>query len=122
MLKREKTNTPLQALVLLNSDQFVEAQRVIAEKLLRQIPTDESARCAAAFRMLTSRTPTDTETAIMVKMLARQREHFQKNSKEATDLRANGEHPPDASLDPVETAATAMLVRTLMSHAESMNR
>lgn len=121
-LKREKTNTPLQALILLNSEQFVEAQRVIAERLLKQFPADVSARCATAFRLLTSRMPTEKETGIMVKMLASQRDHFQKNPKEATDLRANGEHPPDAALDPVEAAATAMLVRALMSHAESINR
>lgn len=121
-LKREKTNSPIQALVLLNSEQFVEAQRVIAEKLIHEIPSDESARCAAAFRLFTSRTPTANEVAIMLKILGREREHFQKNPKEATDLRANGDHPPDGNLDPVETAATAMLVRTLMSHAESINR
>ncbi len=120
-LKREKTNSPLQALVLLNSEQFVEAQRVIAENVLRKFP-DETARCAAAFRIMTSRLPTDAETAIMVKLLRRQREYYQKNYQESVNLRTNGDNPPDGALNPVEVAATAMLVRTLMSHAESINR
>src|SRR5205085_9187916 len=53
--RRERTATPLQALVLLNDPQFVEAAPVLAEKLMHEDPTDVEARLRVAFRILTSR-------------------------------------------------------------------
>ena len=57
-VRRECTNTPLQALTLMNNPQFVEACRVLAEKLLRDHPNDAEACIAKSFRLWTSRTPT----------------------------------------------------------------
>jgi len=57
--RRERTATPLQALVLLNDPQFVEAARVLAEKLIKEQGADVDGRIATAFRLLTSRLPTD---------------------------------------------------------------
>ena len=122
VVKREQTHTPLQALVLLNGPQFVEAQRVMAESLLRRFPADEAARCSFAFRALTCRRPSEAEIAVMLKMLRTQHAHFAAHPEEAQDLGNNGIHPPDASLPAVDVAATTMVIRALMSHEETQNR
>ena len=122
VVKREKTNTPMQALVLLNSEQFIEAQRVLGESLTKKFPADDNARCATAFHLLTNRTPADAEIAAMRQVLEFQRENFKTDSQAAATLLKNGEHPADANIPPVEVAATAMLVRALMSHIETNYR
>ncbi len=122
VMKREKTNTPMQALVLLNSEQFVEAQRVLGESLVKKFPSDDNARCATAFRLLTSRNPVDAEIAAMRQVLAVERANFQPDAPATAALLTNGEHPVDPAVPPVETAATALLVRALMSHVETNHR
>lgn len=122
VVKREKTNTPMQALVLLNNAQFVEAQRVLGESLVKKFPADDRGRCANAFRLLTSRNPADAEIAAMCQLLNAQREIFKADTQAAAALLKNGEHPADAAVSPVEIAATAMLVRALMSHVETNHR
>ena len=94
----------------------------LAERVMKLEPADEKTRCATAFRLLTSRKPADTEIAVMCKILQTQRDYFQAHPQEALDLRTNGRHPADASLPPAEVAATSMLIRSLMSHVESVTR
>ena len=62
----ERTATPLQALVLLNDPQYVEAARVLAEQLIRQQSDSVPARTAVAFRLLTSRQPTPRELEVLL--------------------------------------------------------
>ncbi|HEY2574042.1 MAG TPA: DUF1553 domain-containing protein, partial [Verrucomicrobiaceae bacterium] len=122
VVKREKTNTPLQALTLMNDTQFVEAQRVLAEQETAQKPADDAARCAQIFRTLTSRRPTAEETSVLTGMLRREREYFTAHPQEAAALLTVGQHPPARSLPPAEIAATAMVTRAVMSHDECVNR
>ena len=123
VVKREKTTSPSQALMLLNQTQFVEAQRVLAEKLVRELPEDGVARCNKAFRLLISRAPTEKEMEVLTHLVDRQREFFTQHAADAkTLLTANGDVPADPKLPPVEVAATTMMVRALMSHDEALNR
>jgi len=122
VVKREKTNTPLQALTLLNDMQFVEAQRMLAERAVREYSTDDAGRCALVFRLLTSRQPAPHEAEVLVKMLQREREYFAGHPEETSALLAVGSRPADPSLPPVEIAATAIVTRAVMSHDESVNR
>ena len=69
---RPSTTTPLQALVLLNDVQFVEAARAFAERMLKQ-PGDDAARLRWAFEECISRPPTDAELAVLTKALTRER-------------------------------------------------
>ena len=71
-IARPSTTTPLQALVLLNDTQFVEAARAFAERTLKQ-PGDDPARLRWAFEECVSRPPTDAEFAVLLKSLARTR-------------------------------------------------
>ena len=69
--KRDVTATPLQSLVLLNDPQFVEAARVLGQRLLRRYPHDAAARNREAFRSLVGRAPDDAEARILAAAVRR---------------------------------------------------
>ena len=122
VVRREHTTSPAQALMLLNHTQYVEAQRVLAERLIRQ-HGDAATRCRQTFELFTSRLPTEKEQQALQHLLGAQREYFAHHPAEAGQLlSANGSTPPDASLPPAEVAGTTMLVRAVMSHDESLHR
>ncbi len=116
--KRETTATPLQSLVLLNDPQFVEAARVLGEKLLKKFPTNEGARIREAFRALTGRAPDKAETKILAQLLTEQRENFTFDTDGAKKLLAIGESEPDSTLPPAEFAAMTTLVSAIMNFDE----
>jgi hypothetical protein len=117
--RREKSATPLQALVLFNDPQFLESARVLAEKLVRDYPQDDSARAKTAFRLLTSKELEPGACEILVGLMQNARETFSTRRQEADDLRRkNGEAPVDEKLDAVEVAATTMLTRALLAYDE----
>ncbi len=119
--RREKSATPLQALVLFNDPQFLESARVLSEKLVREFPNDDAARCRTAFRLLTSREPGEGEVAILAQLLGAERTHFQAAPEEAEKLRSsNGEAPVDKKLNAVEVAATTLLTRALLAYDEAV--
>jgi hypothetical protein len=120
--RRERTATPLQALVLLNDPQFVEAARVLAEKLIKQEGSTADSRLAMAFRLLTSRLPSATELAILQKLYRDQREHFAKAPDDAKALLAVGEMPRDEKQDTADVAALAMVVKMLLSFDECVSK
>jgi hypothetical protein len=120
--RREQTSSPLQALVLLNDPQFVEAARVLAEKLIKQERSTVESRLETAFRLLTSRRPLEKEREVLLKLYRDQREHFANSAEEVKSLLAVGETPRDEKLDPTELAATAMVVRLLFNFDECVTK
>lgn len=117
-VRREKTNTPLQALVLMNDPQFIEAARVLAEKLVRQYPADDQARARDAFRLLTSAAPGEKQLATLTQFLGRERPLVTPEECK-TLLASNGEAPVDATLDPIEVTATTRMIRLLFGFQET---
>ena len=116
--KRETTATPLQSLVLLNDPQFIEAARVLSEKLLKQFPNDEAARNRDAFRALTGHAPDKTEVRILAQLFAEQTALFARDTDGAKKLLAVGESKPDETLPPAEFAAMTTLVNAIMNFDE----
>jgi hypothetical protein len=116
--KRDVTATPLQALVLLNDPQFVEAARALAEGLLKRFPADEEERTRQAFRALTGRRPDETEARILARLFAEQRERFAKNLDEATRFLGVGDSEWDDALPRAEFAATTTVVSAIMNLEE----
>ncbi len=112
--ERSPTNTPLQALVLLNDVQYVEAARVLAERVTRA-EADDSSRIALGFRLLTGRTPTDTEAARLAELLEAQRELFKQKPDEAKALLSMGDSKRDESFDPAEHAALAVTMHAILN-------
>ena len=116
--KRETTTTPLQALVLLNDPQFVEAARFTAERLLKAFPADGNARIRSAFRQFTGREPDATELKILNQLLAEQAQLFVADPGSATKLLATGASKWDETLPRAEFAATTTMVSALMNFDE----
>ena len=113
-IRRPSTNTPLQALVLLNDVQFVEAARALAELVLKQNASD-SDRIKSAFRRLASRDPDSRELAILTQVLTEQRAQFTKTPEEAKKLAKVGESKADSALNPIDVAAFTMTVQTVIN-------
>ncbi len=117
--RRDRSATPLQALVLFNDTQFIESARVLAENLVREFPSDDTARSRKAFRLLTSQNPSDNQTQVLTRLIHDERERFRSSPVDVENLRRkNGEAPVDEKLDAVEVAATTMLTRALLGYDE----
>jgi len=116
-VRREKTATPLQSLVLLNSPQFVEAGRATAERLLAQnLPVGDIIE--TAFRLTTSRFPSSNEREILQRLYDEQLAHFTEHPSEASDYIATGNTKPSESHSQPQLAALTALVTTLLNFDE----
>ncbi|MEM7373050.1 MAG: DUF1553 domain-containing protein [Bacteroidota bacterium] len=117
--KRENTNTPQQALVLLNDPQFMEASRVLAERMQKEGGDSLEEQCQYAFRLLCGRKPNPNEMDLIRKQYQNALSNYQKDPQAAEDLLSVGEAPVDPELDRTQTAALAMLANTLMNFDEA---
>jgi hypothetical protein len=116
--KRETTATPLQSLVLLNDPQFIEAARVLGEKLLKEFPSDVNARAQMAFKKLVGRAPDAEEAKILVRIFNEQKDLFAKDEVGAKKLLATGESKFDEQLPSADFAATTLMVNAIMNFDE----
>jgi hypothetical protein len=120
VVRRERTNTPLQALVTLNDVQFVEAARWLAQRtLLAGGPLDETRVQFMAERVL-SRPLRAEELQIALGSLRDLRDWYGQNQAAARELVAYGASPADPSLPPAELAAWTMLGNELLNLDESL--
>jgi hypothetical protein len=119
---RNGSNTPQQALTLLNDPTFVEAARVFAQRLLEdRSATDDEARIRLAYRQTVNREPRDQERAALAAFLAAQREAFRAAPADAEKSLTVG-LAPRSKLDPVEHAAWTQLARVLLNTQEVITR
>jgi cytochrome c553 len=121
-VRRERTNTPLQALVTLNDIQFVEAARRLAERALNEADASDEARIDYIARRLLSRPLRDAETPIVKASLAKLSQYYASHGDDAKKLIATGESKPDPKLDPALLAAWTMLTNQLMNLDEVLNK
>ena len=109
--RRERTNTPLQALVLMNEEQYFRAAQHLAHRLLADNSADE-ARLNRVFEMLTSHRPDEEELEQLWAGLARLRATYLDNPEMARELAANSNA---SDQECVEIAAYTMLVNSLFN-------
>jgi hypothetical protein len=121
-VKRERTSSPLQALILLNDPQFVEAARMLAEQLVVKHGDDIDAMIVDAFRRLTSRRPSNREHDALKQLYHRQRNHFTAGTQDPIGLLGTGQAKRDESLEPTSVAATAIVVSTIMNFDECVTK
>lgn len=110
-VKRSRTNTPLQALVLLNDTQFVEACRALAEKHL----TTDGLDTASTFVSLTGRQPNSEESKILTSLYDEQFDHFSQDKEAAQKLISTGDSNPSTSHPPAQLAAATVVVQTIFN-------
>jgi cytochrome c553 len=121
-IRRERTNTPLQALVTMNDEQFVEAARRLAENLLKSdCDNDEQRLQLAALRVLSREFRAD-ELPILTASLAELMSFYRDHAKESEALIRTGESKPDSSLDVGTLAAWTMLCNEIMNLDEVLNK
>jgi hypothetical protein len=120
-LRRSVTNTPLQALVLLNDPTFVEAARKLAERLMTEAPTPR-ARVELAFRLCTARTPNEVEAQELLDLFAEQRAAFADNRQAALKLLSVGESSRPVGLDAAELAAWTVVSQVLLNLDETITK
>jgi hypothetical protein len=118
---RGRSDTPLQALALMNDVQHFEAARAFAERLLAST-NSEPERLRYAFRCATARMPTKEEESLLAETLATHRAHFEKNSEAASQVIANGESKPSTRLPVGEFAAWTMVASLLLNLDETVTR
>jgi hypothetical protein len=122
-LRRERTNTPLQALVTLNDTQYVEAARTLAELALSTAgPEDTDALIAIMAERLLSRPLRPEERGVVKGTLDDMLSHFRADPAAATALLTVGEKKPDPALDPPTLAAWTMIANQLMNLDETLNK
>jgi hypothetical protein len=119
---RNVSNTPQQALTLLNDPTFVEAARAFAANLLAQTHRTDEQRLDAAFEKALSRPPTVKETKSLLEFLAAQREHCQSDPEEARKLVRVGNAPPSSDTTLTELAAWTELCRVILNLHETITR
>ena len=120
--RRERTNTPLQALTLMNDVTYVEAARALAQRLIREGgPTDED-RVEFGFRLVTSRRPEPAEIEVLRRGLERHRSAYENDPAAAAKLVKVGESALGPEMDPVELAAHTALANGLLNLDETIHR
>ena len=120
--ERTTSNTPLQALVVLNDPTFVEAARVFAQNVLAKSGSSSSRRLDSAFRRAVGRLPSESEKDELHKLLEGQIERYRKEPGEAKKLVTVGQAPLPANLDPPELAAWTAVCRAILNLHETITR
>jgi hypothetical protein len=122
VVRRQATSTPLQALVLLNDPQMVEAARHVAGRTLREAGAGAEQRARYAFALVTGRRPSKDEVSVLKRLLEEQEAHFQKDLAAAERLLKVGEKPVPGEHPPAQLAAATVLAQLLFNHDEAVMR
>lgn len=121
-VRPSRTDTPLQALALMNDVTFVEAARCLAQRVLHEAAVTDEARVSHAFRLLLARAPKPAELEILVAGVNEHLARFRADPKAAKSLITAGESPCDASLDAAELAAYTTIAGLILNLDEAITK
>lgn len=121
-VRRPRTNTPLQALILMNDPTYVEAARKLAERMMTEAAPRTDDRISFAFRLVTARKPTSRELALLQKIFDSQMARFRHNPQAALKLLNVGEAKRNEKLDPPELAAWTFVATVILNLDEAVTR
>jgi len=122
IVSETRTNTPLQALDLMNDVAYVEASRVLAERMIREGGATPEQRIAFAFRLATGRRPKTAEVSILVDSFHHYQDRFHSNDDAAIKLVSEGEHTRDNKLDAGELAAYTSAASLILNLDETVTK
>jgi hypothetical protein len=120
--RRAQTNTPLQALVLLNDPTYVEASRALAQRAILEGGRDAKTRIGFAFRLATSRAPSNEEIRVLRTLLDGRLKTFRQDRQSALKLLAVGESPRNRRLDAAELAAYTTVASVIFNLDETISK
>ncbi|MBX2872328.1 MAG: DUF1553 domain-containing protein [Saprospiraceae bacterium] len=118
VVKRQSTSTPLQALVLLNDPQFLEASRALAQSVM-QTENESEAWVKAIFTRLTSRQPDDAELTELLQLLEEERGNYQADPDAAKALLSLGASPLNSNLVLADLAALTLVANVILNLDEA---
>ena len=121
-VRRERTNTPLQALALMNDPTYVEAARALAGRLIREGGNSDDDRLTFGFQLVTARLPTSPELEILRRGLQRHRKTYESDKEAARKLIQVGHSGPDPEIEATELAAYAALANGLLNLDETITK
>jgi hypothetical protein len=121
-VRRSRTNTALQALNLLNDPTYVEAARMLAQRVIREGIDSNAGRLAHAFQLVLARSPSSSELAILTSAYERALQEFRHDPATAADLIKVGTTPADAAVDTAQLAALTTVASTLLNLDETVTR
>jgi hypothetical protein len=124
VVRRIRTNTPLQALVTLNDPAFVEAAQALARRTLTEGGANDAERFAFAARCVIARRPSDDETAVLSRLLASEREHYgaTENAEAAKAMACDPLGPPPPEAEVAELAAWTVVCNVLLNLDEALTK
>ena len=122
VVRRPRTNTPLQALAMLNDPQFVEASRAFGHRMMHEGGATVEARIAYGLRLATARKPTKSEVQVLADVFKQQLAEFQSNKESAEKLLSVGSWKPAGDCDPAEAAAWATIASMILNLDETVTK
>ncbi len=122
VVRREETATPLQALVLMNDPQFVEAARVLAERIMKMPEGNARDKITYAIRLLTSEAPSEEQLALLLDQYESARVYYNDHPEKSSALLSVGEFKVDPSLDRLSLAAYATVCTTIINFEGTAKR
>jgi hypothetical protein len=120
--RRERSNTPLQALQLMNDVQHVEAARALAERMMTEAGDKPVERIAFAFRTVLARKPDEVELQIVTEQLDKHLSRYRADEAAAKQVIAHGESKARSDLSPPELAAYTLVANMVLNLDETLNR
>jgi len=121
-VRRERTNTPLQALVMLNDPTYVEAARFIAARVLREAGPSHLERAGHLFQLVASRTPTGEEADRIARLVTALSADFEADPLDAVELVATGDLEVPADVDTIELATWTLTASAILNLDEVLTR
>lgn len=121
-VRRSRTNTPLQALVLMNDPTYVEAARKFAERIIQHGGESPERRIEYAFRNAIARRPSGDEKSVLLQVLNNQLALYRADPQTAEKLVQVGESPRNANLDVAELAAWTMIANVILNLDETLTK
>jgi hypothetical protein len=121
-VRETRTNTPLQALNLMNDETYVEAARMLGQRMLKEGGGTPEDRVDLGFRLAAGRVPDATESQVLLSSLQAQLKYFESHPDAAAGLLAVGERRNDPKLEPQELAAYAMVGSLILNLDEVITK
>ena len=120
--RRSRTNTPLQALVLMNDPTYVEAARALAERMITEAGGEPAGRVRYAYRLAVAREPSAEELDVLLTLAEQQKDDYRRDELAARALLDVGESEPDPTIPVAELAAWTTVAGTVLSLRETITK